>query len=357
MEAELKSSLKEVPFANHTAWKIENETVRKMLMTKLLSAWRVKGRTKHFFPGPMAVSVTKINLHNIVSQKYMVCEKSDGERYLLFLTTVDSLNVAVFINRSMEMFLSSFFFDNSVYQNTIIDGELISLLPAGGAPTSEGGAPPVRGWVFMSFDIVCVCGVNLKKNKLSERLTELHNLLSHKYFISKSDVCGLFMKRFYDLSATAAPAQQLESAMNSMKSTYNSDGLIFTPVDLGVMENTHYSLLKWKSSDTIDFQITERDGNKYMCILNGSTPEEVQMVTETEIPLEVGSIVECRPTVRNADKKGKATAKAAPVVQWTPILVREDKDAPNTIMTLERTLQTIRDQIDIEYIKNLLMTK
>ena len=338
MEAELKSSLKEVPFANHTAWKIESETVRKMIMTKLLSAWRVKGRTKHFFPGPMAVSVTKINLHNIVTQNYMVCEKSDGERYLLFMTTIESLNIAVFISRSLEMFLTPFFFDNSVYQNTIIDGELISL-------TST------KKWVFMSFDLVCVCGINLKKNKLPERLTELHNLLARKYFISNSDVCGLFMKKFYDISKGNHPAggaaKQLDNALNSMKITYLSDGLIFTPIDLGVMENTHYSLLKWKSSDTIDFQLTSRDNKKFICILNGSDPEEIQEVVFSEDSslgkIEDNSIVECKPIVISNKE-----------VKWEPVLVRHDKDSPNTIMTLERTLQTIRDKIDIDYIKSLL---
>lgn len=337
MEAELKSSLKEVPFANHTAWKIESDTVRKMIMTKLLSTWRVKGRSKHFFPGPMAVSVTKINLHNIVTQNYMVCEKSDGERYLLFMTTIDTLNIAVFISRGLDMYLSPFFFDNSVYQNTIIDGELISL-------TSS----PKR-WVFMGFDLVCVCGVNMKKNKLPERLTELHNLFTRKYFISNTDVCGLFMKRFYDISKGnnrgGVAAKQLDNALYSMKNTYVSDGLIFTPIDLGVMENTHYSLLKWKSSDTIDFQVSSRDGKKYLCIRNGSGAEEVQSV---EFDGKLGdikdnSIVECKPIVISPKE-----------VKWEPIFVREDKDSPNTIMTLERTLQTIRDKIDIDYIKTIL---
>ena len=187
----------------------------------------------------------------------------------------------------------------------------------------------------MAFDIVCSCGVNIKKNNLNERLGDLYNILNTKYSNKKSDKhnvlpISIFMKKFYEL-------KHIDESIKTMNKYYNSDGLIFTPVDLGIMENTHYTLLKWKKYDTIDFEISENDGKKYLNLVNEHKLQRIQE-TSTEFTGSGGCIVECL----YLDNK------------WIPQKERVDKDKANTVKTLERTMVTIKDDVNINYIKTLL---
>lgn len=315
MDEQFKASLVKTSFAGkpgHKVGECENGViVKRYILDKLLSSWKVKGK-KIFFPGPMAVSVTKINLQNIVTQSFKVCEKSDGERFLLFITKICDLKVCMFINRNLDIYVHSLYFDDSVYQNTIIDGELI--------------VPEKGNVLFMSFDVVCSCGVNVKKNNLDDRLSELYSILSSKY--TPSGILKVHMKKFFDL-------KDLNLATKTMNKYYPSDGLIFTPVNLSVMENTHYTLLKWKDRDTIDFEIENFNGDKYLSLVNDKSLQKIQY---TETSFNFGDIVECE----YVDK------------EWIPCKVRPDKNKPNTTKTLERTMVTINDNIDINYIKSLL---
>lgn len=317
MEEQFKGCLYETKFFdNQRVWAVGDGVVKKYLLEKLLSSWKVRGK-KTFFPGPMAVSVTKVNLQNINSQPYMVCEKTDGERYIMFVTRIgEKTKVVLFINRNLDMYLQSLYFEDSVYDNTIIDGEMIK--------------PPNRTgiYLFMSFDLVCCCGVNIKKNKLTERLSELHKLLSTKYN-PKANI-KVHMKKFFDV-------KQIDSAINTMNKYYPSDGLIFTPVDLAVQENTHYTLLKWKPNDTIDFVIESCGDTKYLSLTNLSD-KKTKKIQKVVTPLDDGVIVECE----YVDS------------EWIPNKPRPDKDRPNTTMTLERTMVTINDKINIQTIKDII---
>lgn len=325
MDELLKTNLTNIKIHDVDMWKIVDKSVCDHIHTCLLATWRAKKSNKGlFFPGPMAVSVTKINLQNIKNQKYMVCEKSDGERMICYCTRVGDLKIIAFMNRNQDLFIHSVTFSDEVYDGTILDGELVKSDRHGQT-------------LFMVFDCVASCGENLKKETLEKRLTAAHDILSKKYKPSaEKNKLKFHMKQFFPLSAPGA----LDAAINTMGRHYESDGLIFTPVQLGVVEFTHYTLLKFKTYNTLDFKLIDGafhllDDEVHVKFIE-CTPDQLHINNEK---IENGSIVEC------VHENGK----------WKPVMTRPDKDTANTTKTFKRTMTTIKDNITVDYIKKLIL--
>lgn len=131
---------------------------------------------------------------------------------------------------------------------------------------------------------------------------------------------------------------------------HENDGLIFTPVRDGYVAGTCHRLLKWKPSEmnSIDFQIVitgGEGGQLFMashgkpCYYTDFDPKQdsdlMKTVQDGEIVTLDGKIAEFRLNPAHPNK-------------WTFMRFRPDKRLPNDTKTVEKVLQSIKDNVKSE---------
>ncbi|SCO69444.1 RNA guanylyltransferase, putative [Plasmodium vivax] len=107
----------------HPGEKIENEFLKEKIRSKIneMLKWKRKG-----FPGSNPVSLTKHNIRNLFSKDYLICEKTDGVRYFLFIAS----NTTFLIDRNYDIFKNDMHIPthddlHAKQQLTLLDGELV----------------------------------------------------------------------------------------------------------------------------------------------------------------------------------------------------------------------------------------
>jgi mRNA capping enzyme, catalytic domain/mRNA capping enzyme, C-terminal domain len=267
-------------------------------------AWGSSDPTR--FPGPQPVSIERRHFPLLKKQPYFVCEKTDGVRH--FLVSTEDGFVAL-VNRAFNTEVVKM----RVPKDTLLDGELVT--------TKAGRSPDV---LFMVYDAVCVKGEDVMDKPLSERLEAARKLV--KSIIKTAG--APFEIRVKNMRLLGdETVQDLDSF------EYETDGLVFTPVNEPVRMGTHETMFKWKPHDriTIDFRI--KNGNELYVQDRGELFREATLHLRNRKPeLPDGTIVEC----------GYGD------LGWFVEKVRTDKTYPNNRRTYFRTLVNLREAIKLE---------
>ena len=252
-------------------------------------------RDENMFPGPHPISLERSHHDLLSKQPYVVCEKTDGIRYLLVCTTFENRKYCVLVNRAFQVRYTRL----AIPRDTIIDGELVDS-------------------TFHIYDGVLVSGENIMQLNLIERLKKIEKVTHGPTMGTK-----LKMKKMWSLKDFA-------SLVDVTEHNNDIDGYIFTPVYEPVRLETHESLVKWKPVERITVDFLCKNGglyiwdrsHGYMKIQN--THEEYQ-----------DKILECK-RVNGV---------------WTLVKIREDKTYPNNRRTYMRTLVNIRESISLNELK------
>lgn len=276
------------------------------------------------FIGPSSVTLQPINLVNdptltesnicIQRDQYCVTDKADGDRKLLYISKDDMR--LYFISPNLDITFSGLLInkDNISFANTLIDGELI---------TKDKYGRNIA--LFAAFDIYFLRGKDkrllpFKSSKdigeidrhslLVETMSNLSKCVTFVMNQNKSNLSAdnlhedqlqLTTKRFYFSTPTDKNSlfNSNRRCFQSLKEhQYNTDGFIFTPMNLGVTQekpndipkDTKYTWshsFKWKPPEynTIDFLISvKKDVKNYIKekIVNGV------IVKYCEVILKVG---------------------------------------------------------------------
>ena len=112
-------------------------------------SWGTKG--KGIFPGCQPISIERKHFDILEKNKYVVCEKTDGTRYMMIALQYENQRVCVFINRALEMFTVPLNFRLAVFKGTILEGELYEN-------------------TFMVYDCLMTCGEVVGNQGFLERL-------------------------------------------------------------------------------------------------------------------------------------------------------------------------------------------
>lgn len=128
------------------------------------------------------------NVHILKDGNYSVCVNTFGHKYLLYLTQSNNQRSNIFINRKREdMIFVRFNFDEDLYENTLMDGELIKNNK--------------NEWIYVITDILLYKNENVLNNKkLTERQNILHNIIENKFAPDvATDVCKMEIKKYFGL--------------------------------------------------------------------------------------------------------------------------------------------------------------
>lgn len=280
--------------------------------------------SKEYFPGPQPISIEYKHFPILKNNDYVVCEKTDGERYMMVALLFEGKKKCVFVNRSFTMFEVSINLPKKVYDGTIFDGELYDN-------------------TLMIYDVVIVGGEIVGNLNFRERLAKVSNVLKNVIYM-KFDKYRLKLKNFHDM-------KDYKKFMDEYLPTIQQkiDGLVFTPVNEPVRIGTHETLFKWKPQEknTVDFYM-KKDTSFVGPGLVGHPVwklyvlEKGKLFFESEFPVdkmnepwfEDGAIVECM----------YITWEDGPF-WWKPIKRRTDKTHPNNRRTFYRTIVNIKENI------------
>jgi len=261
------------------------------------------------FPGPQPVSIERRHFVDFKKRPYYVCEKTDGVRHLLLSLEIEGRRFTCLVNRAFEIFP----FSTMIPRGTVLDGELVR-------PRDPTARP-----VFLIYDAICAKGVDVRKEPLDKRLAAAKALLKSVIKSSKDP----FEIRVKEMSPFPGSLPDLDSF------PWETDGLVFTPVNEPVRMGTHETLFKWKprARITIDFEISK--GGELNVQERGRLYKEADLHTGPRYP--DGTIVEC----------------GYGQLGWYVEKIRTDKKHANNRRTFFRTLINLRENIQFQEFCNL----
>jgi hypothetical protein len=226
------------------------------------------------------------------------------------------------------MFEVSINLKKSVYDGTILDGELYEN-------------------TLMVYDAVWVNGESVWNLNLMKRLDAARSVMKSVIYM-KSDQYRLKCKTFHQM-------REFGKFMDAYLPTVQQkiDGLVFTPVNEPVRIGTHETMFKWKPQEknTVDF-LMKREPSRETPGFKAGTPawrlyvqEKGKLFFESELPFnrmedepwfEDGAIVECKYVTWEEP------------MWWKPLKRRTDKNYPNNRRTFYRTIVNIKENIQMK---------
>jgi mRNA capping enzyme, catalytic domain/mRNA capping enzyme, C-terminal domain len=260
--------------------------------------WHSEDQTR--FPGPQPVSIERRHFPLLKRQPYLVCEKTDGVRHLLV-----SFEGGVFlVNRAFHCEPVKI----RIPKDTLLDGELVQFKN--------------KKWGFMVYDAVMVKGESLLNSPLNLRLEKARGVVKGIIKTAQAPF-EIKVKTMWELGT---PIPDLNSF------DYETDGLVFTPVNEPIRMGTHETMFKWKPREriTIDFEL--KNGCELFVQDRGVPFKEAELHLRNRSEHPDSTIVEC----------GYGD------LGWFVEKVRTDKTHANNRRTYFRTLVNIRENIQLQ---------
>lgn len=219
----------EISFCDKVAFNIKSDDTKKYILDQLESNYNVKIIAKHFdkFEERM--------MSNLNNNPHMLCVRSNGNPYFLYLTKLNFVNYCIFIDKKIQqgyffprMIITNFHFDDSLFKDTIFDGEMIK----------KNG----EKWVFLLNDLIVHKGIYLKDLNLPKRLNIVYQTLKTEFSPDMMDVSRIQVKKFFKYD-------EINHMLNEHipKLQYSCRGIYFKPLFLrfkDVLVNFNDDLVK-----------------------------------------------------------------------------------------------------------------
>jgi len=325
-----------VDYCNGKACKINSEALHEKVMKECESLFGIKLKRNLFF-GPQPVAVEKRDFAEdgkLRNNKYVVCEKSDGERGILILINIDSKPMCFMMNRSTELLFLSLSFKREVFEGTIFDGEIIK--------TKNGT------WNYLIHDCMFYNGRSFIGIIHPLRYSAVLDFITKRYVNKETDPFNIKTKIFYNY----LPNKLNETWKHINENTENNiDGLIFTPINDSIKFGRQYSLLKWKepNNHTIDFLVKN---NKKMVILyylknNNNEVFKIFKPVENNYSVLFTFLEQNGISLKPKDSLIIEFKYLPNGEIFTPYRIRTDKSVPNGDITLKNTIKNIEESINI----------
>jgi hypothetical protein len=352
---------------------ITDEGKQKHIHAIYCAAFGVDPTRVQHVPVDNPVSMDRTNIEYLKQEDYMVAYKANGTRYLLILTMYDRKPLAAMVDRAKAMYSTLIYATADHFKkNSVFDGELV----LNQSNTSM--------YEFLVFNCLMAKGQRCAENSYRDRLDKVaahftstlvdagrREAMASMFILSRIHSLHLLRKEVEAM-------QNIRSFIRSVTPRYGYDGFIFTPVNRPVQPGRQESLLKWKSDNTIDVTLETR------YIDNQWTPVEVlmehnkgqlgsigeigtilfDMHTDRIQDILYGRFVYSRifeppsqPIVFSSIVEASCQCSSDKTIVLRYCRSRQDKDTPNNKVTIQRTLATIRDNIQLDELFRLALLR
>ena len=214
-----------------------------------------RGRN-HSFPGAQPVSFSAEHLQELKTQDYYVCEKTDGLRYLMYLTRDGPTDIHYLIDRRNDYwFVPNLHFPHHedkafarFHTDTLLDGELVEDRHPDGTSTIK----------FLVFDCLVLDGQILMQRTLDKRLAYFQTNVLRPYkdmYKKEPQRPQPFVLEDKVTEFSYGLEKMFKEIIPKVKQLHGNDGLIFTCRNTPYKTGTDEHILKWKppSENTVDF--------------------------------------------------------------------------------------------------------
>ena len=188
------------------------------------------------------------NLNN----PHILCLKSSGTPYLLFLTQINNTNYAFLIDKKIKdgyeypkIFVVHYRFDSDLFNGTLFEVEL----------TRDKN----NEWCLLIGDIYTMAGVSLQTVQIHGRINHIIDIMDNKYINdSFVDICPIFIKKYFDL-------QEIQTVLNDFIPTlpYRVRGFYFVPLKtsyakiLYLFKDSDYKKVNSTNKKFISFRVIQ----------------------------------------------------------------------------------------------------
>lgn len=340
------------------------------------------------FLGTMPINFARRHIHLVRQRPYWISEKTDGVRFMFFISRAESLSSSsnklssssetplpslYLIDRTNNFFrvpaLQHFAATVSPNQDTLLDGELVKR-------------HDMEKYYFLIFDAIALDGQRLWHLSFGERLSHIGSVV--RLFEQYSEANSISGLPFVVKAKEIVPKMQLgdvrgkiemlsngESIYKSASLCHLTDGLIFMPDGIYPLF-TCQNMYKWKFVDrqTIDFEIVfpsssgphGRSGIGGHGALDasgghGSTNVELyiggnsnSLVLIKTTPLPHDDFAKLQQDVKTSMRPNLVVAEMGfePATGlWRYHKLRPDKDRPNYISIAMDTMESIAENITL----------
>lgn len=334
-------------------WLVTDPIKKKHVLALINHVYHINHATPHV-PVDNPVSIDRSGLDALKRENYIVAYKADGTRYLLVLTLYAGRPLAVLVNRAGHVYSLHVQAQWGHYhKNSIFDGELC----------------PIDKSIqhFVIFNALQDQGQSLVDLPYPQRLQHIQSNFAAQPLTTEErrNVTSFIVPLVPQMHFICKEwdfAQNMRSMIRNVIPQYATDGFILTPVDKPVVTGRNSDMFKWKKEHPIDVRATIKDAQLLLEIDDNGTPVPLhrvmphvsfnddddlwqQLLAGWELYNEIVSngtgtfhhVVEmyCRPTANNH-------------FQLQFMRLRPDKEGPNNVQTIFRTLQSISDGITQE---------
>ena len=186
------------------------------------------------------------NLNN----PHVMCLKSSGTPYLLYLTQINDTNYCFLIDKKIKdgykypkIFIVHYRFSPELFQGTLFEVELTRNKK--------------QEWCLIIGDIYSESGNSCKNVQIHDRMNRCINIMENKYIDdSFCNVCPIIIKKYFDLN-------EIETVLNDFipKLPYRIRGFYFVPLKtnyskiLYLMKDGDYKKVNSNKKKNISFRI------------------------------------------------------------------------------------------------------
>ncbi|KKY20881.1 putative mrna-capping enzyme subunit alpha [Phaeomoniella chlamydospora] len=225
---------------------------------------RLLGRTNTNFPGAQPVSFAARHIAELTRQDYYVMEKTDGIRFLMYLTREGpDKEIHYLIDRKNDYYyVPDLHFpapDDPTYAkfhaDTLLDGELVR-------DTYPNGKSELK---YLVFDCLVMDGKSLMQRTLDKRLAYFKEMILKPYKQMYKEMPQEIQYRPFAVEDKTTQfsygvEMMFKEVIPRVKKLHGNDGLIFTCRSTPYKIGTDEHILKWKTPEenTIDFVLSIR---------------------------------------------------------------------------------------------------
>jgi hypothetical protein len=333
-------------------WYVTDTVKRKHVLALINHAFRVSHPTPHV-PVDNPVSLDRAGLQRLKRENYIVAYKADGTRYILVLTLFNGRPLAVLVDRAGRMYSLHVQAQwGHFHRNSLFDGELCTI---------DGNIQH-----FLVFNALMDQGHSLLDLTYVQRLQHIqtnfapHSLTSEERRMVTSFIVPMapnlhFVCKEWDY------AQNMRAMLRSVTPRYGTDGFVLTPVDQPVVSGRNPAMFKWKQDHPIDVRATLQGTKLLLEVDDDGTPVPLHRVM-AKVQFQDADpdwqellagwilyndiILNGTGAFHHVVELSCHPVGASFALQY--MRLRPDKEGPNNVQTIKRTLQSIKDGITQE---------